>query len=97
MIDRLSDPQLEKTLASLDGWELCDTQSSIKKSFKFKDFNTAWAFMSRIALLAEKMDHHPEWSNIYNRVDITLTTHDANGITERDIKMATRIEKYSKE
>lgn len=94
MIDRLNDPQIEKSLKDLDGWERCSDRHAIQKSFKFKSFNAAWQFMSGIALLAEKMNHHPEWSNIYNRVDITLTTHDANGISERDIKMATQIETY---
>lgn len=94
MIDRLNDPQIEKSLKNLDGWERCNDRHAIKKSFKFKGFNATWGFMNRIALLAEKMNHHPEWSNVYNRVEITLTTHDANGISERDITMATQIETY---
>ena len=94
MIERLNDPQIEKALENLDGWSKKDDQHAIEKSFKFKDFNAAWSFVSRIALLAEEMDHHPEWFNVYNRVDITLTTHDANGISERDIKMAQTIETY---
>lgn len=92
MIDRLSDPQLNQALLDLEGWKIVQNrkndQNAIEKSFKFKDFNAAWGFMTRIALLAEKMDHHPEWSNTYNRVNITLTTHDANGVSTRDIKMA---------
>jgi 4a-hydroxytetrahydrobiopterin dehydratase len=91
MIDRLSDPQIENSLKSLPGWEKHTNRHAIQQSFKFKDFKEAWDFMSKIALLAEEMDHHPEWSNIYNRVDIILTTHDANGISERDIKMAQHI------
>jgi 4a-hydroxytetrahydrobiopterin dehydratase len=76
----------------LDGWALSDDQKSISQSFKFKNFRECWGFMSQIALLAEKMNHHPEWFNVYNRLDITLTTHEADGITERDVKMAQEIE-----
>ena len=72
--------------AKLDGWTGGD--DFITKVFRFDDFNAAWAFMSRVALLAEKLDHHPEWFNVYNRVDVTLTTHDAGGVTEKDVKMA---------
>ena len=63
------------------------------RSFAFRDFSSAWAFMSRVALLAEKQDHHPEWENVYNRVTITLTTHDAGGLSERDLRMAKAIDK----
>ncbi len=94
MVDRLKDPQIEDALKSLEGWTRAKNRHAIEKSFKFKNFSQAWGFMSRIALLAEKMDHHPEWSNIYNRVDITLTTHDASGVSERDIKMAEKIDTY---
>ena len=96
MIDRLSDPQIEKSLQTLTGWDRKENKHAIHQSFKFKDFKEAWDFMSKIAQLAEEMDHHPEWSNIYNRVDITLTTHDAKGISERDIKMAEVINTYKK-
>lgn len=65
-----------------------DGRDAIEKKFKFKDFNEAFDFMERVALMAEKMDHHPEWYNVYNRVDITLSTHDAGGVSERDIKLA---------
>jgi len=92
MIDKLSDPQIEKSLKTLNGWKRSDNKHAIEKSFKFKSFAKAWAFMSQIAEIAETMDHHPEWSNIYNRVHIILTTHDANGISKRDINMATAIE-----
>lgn len=93
-IEKIDPQTLSQELKNLDGWSLADDQNSIEKAFKFKDFNAAWGFISRIALLAEKMNHHPEWSNIYNRVNIRLTTHDANGISERDIKMAKAIENY---
>lgn len=94
MVSKLSASEIQNALSQLNEWSLSDDSSSITKTFKFKDFNEAWAFMNRVALLAEKMDHHPEWFNVYNRVEITLTTHDADGISERDIKMATKIESY---
>lgn len=94
-IEKIDPQTLQNTLADLDGWEISDTQNAISKSFKFKNFNEAWGFMSRIACLAEKMDHHPEWSNVYNRVNITLTTHDAGGISERDLAMAKKIDDYT--
>ena len=78
MIDRLNDPQIEKSLKSLNGWSKSAHRHAIEKAFKFKDFTAAWSFMNQIAKIAEDMDHHPEWSNIYNRVNIVLTTHDAN-------------------
>ncbi|MFK7838787.1 MAG: 4a-hydroxytetrahydrobiopterin dehydratase [Bdellovibrionales bacterium] len=93
MIERLSDPQIEKELQNLSGWQRHETKHAIQKSFKFNNFASTWAFMSHIALIAEKMDHHPEWNNIYNRLDIILTTHDANGISTRDVKMAKSIDK----
>ena len=95
MIKRLTDQEVENALATLKNWVRASDRHALVKSFKFKNFNEAWGFMSRIALLAEKMDHHPEWFNVYNRVDITLTTHDADGISERDIKMAAQIDKFS--
>ncbi|MBL4804512.1 MAG: 4a-hydroxytetrahydrobiopterin dehydratase [Alphaproteobacteria bacterium] len=89
------DPQsLNDELSTLEGWEKSADKDAIEKSFKFKDFSAAWGFMSRIALLAEKMDHHPEWFNVYNKVDITLTTHDAGGISDKDIKMAKKINAF---
>lgn len=91
MISELTPDSVEKELKSLPGWTLRGDGKAIEKSLKFKDFSEAWGFMNRIALLAEKADHHPEWFNVYNRVDITLTTHDAGGISERDIKMAKAI------
>ncbi len=75
----------------LDGWTGGD--DFITKVFKFEDFAQAFAFMTHIAILAEKMDHHPEWFNVYNRVDVTLTTHDAGGVTEKDVTLATAMEK----
>ncbi|MGX9964504.1 4a-hydroxytetrahydrobiopterin dehydratase [Roseomonas sp. F4] len=73
-------------------WSLAEGRDAITRRFRFTDFSTAWAFMSRVALLAEKHDHHPEWSNVWNRVDILLTTHDAGGLSERDVTMARAID-----
>ncbi|WP_416049995.1 4a-hydroxytetrahydrobiopterin dehydratase [Cupriavidus basilensis] len=75
-------------LASLPGWSTVDDRDAIHKRFTFADFNAAFAFMTRVALAAEKADHHPEWFNVYNRVDVTLSTHDANGLTRRDTDLA---------
>jgi 4a-hydroxytetrahydrobiopterin dehydratase len=75
-------------LAELDGWRAADGRDALVKRFVFKDFNAAFGFMTRVALLAERMDHHPEWSNVYNRVDVLLATHEADGVTARDVKMA---------
>ncbi|HQT64909.1 MAG: 4a-hydroxytetrahydrobiopterin dehydratase [Acidocella sp. 20-57-95] len=74
-----------------EGWVLAGDQKSILRRFKFKNFKYAWAFMTHVAMIAEAMDHHPEWFNVYNRVEITLTTHDAGGVTARDIELANKI------
>jgi len=79
---------VDQALAGLDGWSAVEGREAIAKGFRFKDFNAAFGFMTRIALAAEKLDHHPEWFNVYNRVDVTLATHDAGGVTELDLKMA---------
>ncbi len=81
-------------MSKLHKWHSVDGRDAISRSFQFKDFNAAFAFMSRVALLAEKMDHHPEWSNVYNKVVITLSTHDAGGVTQKDISMAEAIDTY---
>ncbi len=96
MVAKLPPETVDNALSKLEGWNLSSDTKAIKKQLKFKDFNEAWGFMNRVALLAEKMDHHPEWFNVYNRVDITLTTHDADGISERDITMAQKIEAFLK-
>lgn len=75
-------------LATLPGWSATPGRDAIAKSFRFADFNAAFGFMARVALVAEKMDHHPEWSNVYNKVDVVLTTHDAGGVTEKDVALA---------
>ncbi|NEX92878.1 4a-hydroxytetrahydrobiopterin dehydratase [Caulobacter sp. 17J65-9] len=79
----------DAALAELSGWSKAEgPRDAIFRRFVFKDFNQAFGFMTRVALLADKMDHHPEWSNVYNRVEVLLTTHDADGVTELDLKMA---------
>ncbi|MAN77619.1 4a-hydroxytetrahydrobiopterin dehydratase [Pelagibacterium flavum] len=78
-------------MAGLDGWRINDT-GALEKSFKFKDFSNAFAFMTQVALLAEKAGHHPDWSNSYNRVEITLKTHDKGRVTQKDIDLATAID-----
>lgn len=75
-------------LAQLSGWSAVEARDAISKEFRFADFNAAFAFMTRVALKAEQMDHHPEWSNVYNRVRVTLATHDANGVTDLDVTLA---------
>ena len=92
MIAKLTDDERGTLLPTLAGWAVVDGRDAIAKSFKFGDFIQAWAFMSRVAMLAEKADHHPEWSNVYNRVDIVLTTHDAGGLSMRDVELARAIE-----
>ena len=82
----------EAALLRLSGWQVVNDRDAIRKVFEFGDFNEAWGFMTRVALMADRMDHHPEWFNVYNRVDVTLTTHDAGGVTERDIALAEFIE-----
>ena len=75
-------------LIGLEGWSDTEDRDAIQKTFTFKSFNQAFSFMTRVAMEAEKANHHPEWFNVYNRVDVTLKTHDAGGITEKDIKLA---------
>ncbi|XP_048419536.1 pterin-4-alpha-carbinolamine dehydratase [Stegostoma tigrinum] len=91
---RLSAEQREQLLPNLQtvGWSDVEGRDAIYKEFIFKNFNQAFGFMTRVALQAEKMDHHPEWFNVYNKVHITLSTHDCGGLSERDIKLATFIE-----
>jgi 4a-hydroxytetrahydrobiopterin dehydratase len=78
----------EAALGQLAGWAAVAGRDAIQKSYRFKDFKQAFAFMTRVALKAEQIDHHPEWSNVYNRVDVTLATHDAGGVTALDITLA---------
>ena len=92
----LTDAERKSTLAELDGgWKLQADRDAIERSIKFKDFSEAWGFMNRVALAAEAADHHPEWFNVYNRVDIVLSTHDAGGVTELDVKLATEMDRLA--
>ena len=88
MAEKLSNERRAEILGQLAGWQAVDGRDAITRTFKFKDFNEAFGFMARAALIAEKMDHHPEWFNVYNRVDVTLSTHDAGGLTELDVELA---------
>ena len=96
MPNKLTGAQRTQALAGLDGWREADGRDAITRSFRFADFNTAFAFMTRAALMAEKMDHHPEWFNVYNRVTIDLVTHDVGGISNYDIKLAKTIDRLAK-
>ena len=89
MASKLDPAAWRDALATLDGWSDVEGRDAITRSFQFKDFNQAFGFMTRVALMAEKMDHHPEWFNVYNKVEVTLATHDAGGVTELDIRLAT--------
>jgi 4a-hydroxytetrahydrobiopterin dehydratase len=88
MAAKLQGAARAEALKGLTGWSEVAGRDAIARSLKFADFSQAFGFMSRVALMAEKMDHHPEWSNVYNRVEVTLATHDAGGVTELDIKLA---------
>ncbi|KDR39843.1 pterin-4-alpha-carbinolamine dehydratase [Caballeronia glathei] len=79
---------IEQLLSELNGWQEALAGKAIYRRFEFADFNEAFGFMTRVAIKAQEMDHHPEWTNVYNRVEITLTSHDANGLTDRDAKLA---------
>lgn len=92
MVDRLTKEEIGAMLAQAPEWTLREDGGAIERRFVFDDFVAAFGFMTRVALLAEKADHHPEWSNVYNRVDITLTTHDADGLSARDAAMARAID-----
>lgn len=97
MIARLNEAGRRKFFEEFPGWELLKDRDAVKKTFAFADFSAAWGFMSRVALAAEKADHHPEWFNVYNRVEITLTTHEAKGLTARDAALAGVIERAARE
>jgi 4a-hydroxytetrahydrobiopterin dehydratase len=88
MVERLSAEARKSALKELPGWKEADGREAIARTFVFRDFNEAFGFMSRAALVAEKNDHHPEWRNVYKTVDVVLATHDANGVTARDIDLA---------
>jgi 4a-hydroxytetrahydrobiopterin dehydratase len=87
---KMTATEVEGALARLSGWQL--VEGKLHKTFRFADFSAAWGFMSRVALIAEKMDHHPEWFNVYNTVRVDLMTHDAGGITMLDVQLAERMD-----
>ena len=95
MAQKLTGEALKVALAKLNGWGEVNGRNAISKKFEFKDFNAAFGFMTRAALVAEKLDHHPEWFNVYNRVEVTLSTHDAGGVTERDVKLAEAMDRIA--
>ncbi len=97
MVERLIGAARQTALRELRGWNEVEDRDAIRKSFHFSDFSEAWAFLTRVALAAEKMDHHPEVFNVYNRVEIVLSTHDAGGLSERDIALARAIDELAPE
>lgn len=92
MVEKLDDAARARLGETLPHWRLAEGRDALHRAFRFRDFSEAWGFMSRVALLAEAQDHHPEWSNVYGRVEITLTTHDAGGLSQRDMKLAQAID-----
>jgi 4a-hydroxytetrahydrobiopterin dehydratase len=92
----LAGPERAKLLSELEGWSEVPGRDAITKSYQFKSFSQAWGWMSRVALIAEKMDHHPEWTNVYGRVAVKLSTHSAGGVTLKDIALARKMDIYSK-
>ncbi|MDG5748987.1 4a-hydroxytetrahydrobiopterin dehydratase [Qipengyuania sp. XHP0207] len=91
-VEKLSEEERKSWLSALPEWSEARDGDAIERKFEFDDFSQAFAFMARVALIAEKRDHHPEWFNVYNKVEITLTTHDAGGLSLRDVKMARKID-----
>ena len=91
MAETLKPDQITSARQALTGWTINEAEGKLTRTFKFKDFSEAFGFMARVALLAEKAGHHPDWSNSYDTVDITLSTHDAGGLTQKDVDLATKI------
>jgi 4a-hydroxytetrahydrobiopterin dehydratase len=96
MAGKMSETERDQAVRKLDGWAVAPDRDAIQKTFQFKSFNAAFGFMQRVALAAEKMDHHPEWFNVYNRVDITLSSHDVGGTSERDLQLAEKADRFAK-
>lgn len=88
MATKLNEAERATAFSDLPQWKAAEEWDAITRTFRFKDFNAAFGFMSRVAMMAEKLDHHPEWFNVYNRVEITLSTHDAGGVTSKDVELA---------
>ena len=97
MAERLSAEERKSALKSLSGWKEVGGREAIARTFTFKDFNEAFGFMARAALVAEKRDHHPEWKNVYKTVEVVLATHDAGGVTARDIELATAMDEIARQ
>ena len=91
----LTDSERAELLPALEGWSMVEGRDAIQKRFTFRDFNAAFGFMTRVALLAERMNHHPEWTNVYRTVDVTLSSHDAGGLTQRDVELAQRMDQLA--
>lgn len=96
MVNKLSSEDRIKFFEEADGWAEVEGRDAAQKTFTFKNFSQAFAFMTRVAMAAEKMNHHPEWFNVYNRVDVVLTTHDADGLSEKDVEMARKMDIYAR-
>lgn len=96
MATRLTETERASALATLEGWAMVEGRDAITKTFTFKDFNAAFGFMTRVAMVAEKLDHHPEWSNVYRKVTVTLTTHDAKGLTGLDVALAQAMDGFAR-
>ena len=92
MVERLDAAGRAALAADVPGWALVEGRDAIRRRFQFADFSAAWGFMARVALLAEAQDHHPEWSNVWNQVEIVLSTHDAGGLSPRDLRLAKAID-----
>ncbi len=92
---RLTEDERAAALDSLPHWSLAEGREAIVRTFRFRDFSEAWGFMARVALVAEKLDHHPEWFNVWNRVEVTLATHDAGGLTELDLRLARAMDRIA--
>ena len=91
----LSETERAELLPALDDWTMVEGRDAIRKRFRFGDFNAAFGWMARVALAAEQMNHHPEWSNVYATVDVTLSTHEAGGLTRRDVELAQRMNAFA--
>ncbi|MBV8614675.1 MAG: 4a-hydroxytetrahydrobiopterin dehydratase [Acetobacteraceae bacterium] len=91
-MERLSDAERAALAGTLPHWTLVQDGAAIRRGFRFRDFSEAWGFMARVALLAECQNHHPDWSNVWNRVEVTLSTHEAGGLTSRDVRLAQAID-----
>lgn len=93
---KMTDAEIAEALLELDGWVVLDNRPAINKTFRFTDFRSAWNFMEDVAIEADEMSHHPEWTNIYNRVEVTLTTHDVGGLSEIDFDLAAFMDEVAK-